>query len=205
MSGPHQQAGDDSANVGGDNLGTIQIGLTFQQHQATLAKREAELRGDLERAHAAERALLQAELDAVRAKQHDAQADYEKTLAELADVKATLARYDNQISDAERRAAYEALDRGDRSKAENLFAALEKKAQARADDALAEAAEMAFEQGKIAEAEVRWLDAAEHYARTAKLNPTYEKLERAGTLFWRSGQYEKKARIEEDLLDLSKR
>jgi len=201
---PEQTAGDGGANVGGSNSGTITIGLTFEEHQTALKEREAELRNDLERAHEGEKAVLQLELSAIGNKLSDVEADYQRTLAELAEIKSKLARYDNQINELEKISAYDALDRGDRSIAHALFAALEQKAQARADDALEEAAEMAFQQGQIAEQEIRWLDAAEHFARAARLNPTYDTLIKAGEFLRRAGRSGEAIRFDEDLVALSK-
>ena len=177
----------------------VHIGLTFEEHQTALKEREAELRKDLERAHEGEKAVLQLELSAVGGKLSDVETDYQKTLAELAEIKAKLAQYDNQISGVEKQSAYDALDRGDRSIADALFAALEKKAQARADDALEEAAEMAFQQGQIAEQDIRWYDAAEHYARAAGTVPNFKYLRQHWDFLWKLGRADRAIVVAKDL------
>ena len=200
-----QEVGDGGANVGGNNTGTIAIGLSFAEHETALLRREVRIRDDLERAHVSEKAAIRAELTAVADKLSNVEADYRRTLEELAGIKAKLQRFDNQIGEAERNAAYDALDRGDRSIADALFAALETKAQERANDALAEAAEMAFERGKIAEQEIRWFEAADHYSRAAQLAPNYDRLYKANEFAWRAGRHAEAASLGEALLGVAKR
>ncbi|MFK7943521.1 MAG: tetratricopeptide repeat protein [Paracoccaceae bacterium] len=177
------------------------IGLTFEEHQKALEKREAQIRADLERAHAGEKDVLQRELSAIGGKLANAEADYRQTLAELAEIKKQLARYDNQMDAAEKKSAFDALDRGDRSIADALFAALEKKAQARADDALEDAAEMAYQQGLIAEQDVRWQEAHADFARAARLMPNFERLSKVRQLLYRLGEYARAAEMGEQIFD----
>jgi tetratricopeptide (TPR) repeat protein len=195
----------DSQNVNqvGHNSGTMNIGLTFEQHEQNVRERISELRADLERAHGAERERLQAQVDAAVASLSNLQSDYEKTLVELADLKATLARYDNALDRTKHAAADAALDRGDRTLARALLTELSAKARARREDASKEEAELEFKLGEIAETEIRWHDAAAHFAVAAKLNPTFDTLYKAREYAWRAGNYSAALRFGEDLLDLA--
>ena len=192
----------DSQNVNqvGHNSGTMNIGLTFEQHERNVRERIAELRADLERAHGAERTLLQAQVDAAVASLSNLQADYQKTLAELADLKATLARYDNVLDRTKHAAADAALDRGDLSLAKALLKELSATARARREDASKEEAELEFKLGEIAETEIRWHDAATHFATAASLNPAFDTLHKAREFAWRAGDYAAAFRFGEDLL-----
>ena len=62
------------------------------------------------------------------------------------------------------------------------------------------AAAAAFERGKLAEGEVRWADAAGHYATAARLAPTYEHLFEARAIAWRSGNHPAAPRFGDDLI-----
>ncbi len=181
----------DSQNVSqvGHNSGSIQIGLTFQEHEKNVRERLDQLRADLERAHGAERSILQAQADAAQASLSNLEADYQKTLVELSDLKATLATFDNVLDRTKHAAADAALDRGDRSLARALLEELAQKARARREDASVEEAGLEFKLGEIAETEIRWHDAARHYARAADLNPTFDTLLKAREFTWRAGNY----------------
>ncbi len=192
----------DSQNVSqvGHNSGTIQIGLTFQEHEQNVRERLAALRDDLNRAHGAERSLLQAQADAALASLSNLQADYEKTLAELSGLKATLARFDNVLDRTKHQAADAALDRGDRSLARALLEELAMKARARREDASVEEAELEYKLGEIAETEIRWHDAATHYARAATLAPDFDRLYKAIDFAIKAGQYDQADCFASDLV-----
>ena len=85
---------------------------------------------------------------------------------------------------------------GDFSKADALLSAIE----ARADVAVARAAEAAFRRGQIAATQIRWGEAAAHFDKAARLDPVYDHLKQAGSFAWRSGRYAIAL-----LLDLSRR
>ncbi len=55
--------------------------------------------------------------------------------------------------------------------------------------AVQQAARATFGRGEVAEAEVRWLDAAEHYKRAARHDPSYDTLAKAGMLLQRAGRF----------------
>lgn len=198
------EGGDGNAQIG-HNAGIVVIGLTFEQHQAALDKAIAAKEADLERAHVAEKRLIQAELDQLRQRHDNIHADYQAKLVELAETKALLARYDNQIERARYDEAMVALDRGETALAETILLDLTRRAALRREDAAAEEAKLHVKLGEIAEGRVDWRAAAGHYETAARLNPTYDTLIKAGELLWRAGNYEQALAAEEELLRIAGR
>jgi len=188
----------------GHNFGTVSIGLSFEQHEANDRERLAEMRADLERAHGAERALLQAQIDAGNSALRNLQQDYESRLAELTDLRQTLAQYHNQIDTGRHAAADAALERGDMTLARALLGELAAQARARREDASKEEARLEFKLGEIAEAEIRWADAATHYTRAARLDPSFNTLFYATHFTQLSGEYRRAERLALDCLALAR-
>jgi len=117
-------------------------------------------------------------------------ADPEPALAEarkrIAHLEVLLERSGNEIGGDRLSEARAALEKGDYSIADDLFAEIE----ARRAMEVQEAARAAFGRGEIAEAEVRWADAAAHYARAARLAPDLNSLRKASEFTRRAGEYE---------------
>ena len=179
--------------VGDNNVQTITCGYSIEQHEAALARREAQLKAELEqrfaetqRANEAERKLLGLELAEVQRQRADLEASYEKTVQELANLRARISDIGTGIEQAKIEEAREALVRGDRSAADALFAEVERLEQERID----RAAEAAFQRGLIAEQEIRWADAADHFAKAARLVPSDGTLFKAQSLAWKAGRYQ---------------
>ncbi len=81
--------------------------------------------------------------------------------------------------------AQEALANNELPKADKLFAEIE----AGEELALLKFADVSFARGYIAEEEIRWNDAAQHYTRAAELNPSFDTLIRAQELAHNIGNY----------------
>ena len=126
----------------------------------------------------------------------DAEASWAVRKAELGRAMARLDAVAAGLPAARLDAARRALDEGDTAKADALFAEVEAMEAA----AVERAAAAAFERGKLAEGEVRWADAAGHYATAARLDPSYDHLLAAREMAWRSGDYPAALRWGEDLL-----
>ncbi|HSF94571.1 MAG TPA: tetratricopeptide repeat protein [Thermohalobaculum sp.] len=196
---PDQNASGGSANVGGDVGGDVTIGYTPAQHEAALQKRLDELRSDLEAKHlaiaeagAAKQELLRRDLDQLQSekaeverRQADLDTSYKEAVAKIAELEALLAREGNEIGADRMAEARAALERGDFSKADALFAEIE----AREAMAVQSAARAAYGRGEIAEEQVRWGDAAAHYRRAAGLHRSYDHLRKAVVFTWRAGDY----------------
>lgn len=161
------------------------VQLTLDQYTERLEMRAREVRAELEGAHHEDRARLQAQLDALGqqlAAPDQALAQAQATIRELEHRLAVEADHIRPDRLAEARAA---LDAGDFSQADAIFAELERHEQA----AVEAAARAAFARGEIAEAETRWGDAARAYGRAAGLAPSLPTLLKAHEFAWRNGDY----------------
>ncbi len=192
--------GDGTLIVQGDQSSVV-IGMTIEQHEAILTRRQAELRADLDRASDAEKALIQQQLDAVQSEMTDLEASYQAALEDLRKLREELAELSGTVPQDQLDAALKALTEGDRSRADALLADVE----AQAADAVKLAAKAAFMRGEIADQEIRWGDAADHFQRAARLDPTYDHLLEAGVFLYLDGRYDAALRIEEELVSVAKR
>ena len=205
---PAIQTGDNSpvnngggTQIIGDNA-TIVHGFSEEMFRDVLASKEAALRAELGQANADEQAVLRAQLSEVERQRADLHTAYTETVEANRQLRLRLSDFEDQIPRAKLEEAQQALfENGDRTLADQLLAEVEDTAQ----DAIYVAAEAAFERGKIAEGDIRWLDAANHYARAAQLNPTYDTLHAASVLLWRAGKYPEALRMAEDLVTVARR
>ena len=176
------------------------INMTVDQYEERLANKITEAETKLQSAHDAEKTQLHQKIEELRkraANPEAALAEAQETIAKLED---TLTREGNEISEARMTEAREALEAGDFSIADGIFAEIE----AREQLAVERTARAAYARGGIAEQEIRWKDAANHFARAARLNPTYDHLHSARKLAWLDGQYDKAIVIGIDLLEIAK-
>ncbi len=160
---------------------------------------KADLEAELAQAADAEKAQLTAriaELESQIANPDEALAAANRRIADL---EALLEREGNEIAPDRIAEARTALEAGDFSLADDLFAEIE----ARAEMEVQRAARAAFGRGEVAEQEVRWADAAGHYARAARLSPTYASLYKASRFAERSGDYSAAAGHSGALLSLA--
>ncbi len=161
---------------------------------------KAELEAELAEAHAEEKDQLRgriAELEKQLTDPDAALAEAEKTIADLT---ARLERMGNEVGGERLAEARAALKNFDYSVADEIFAEVE----ARQELAVQDSARAAFGRGEVAEAEVRWLDAAEHYERAARLERSYDTLVKAGMFLWRAGRYAEAIAQEEALVRLAR-
>ena len=161
---------------------------------------KADLEADLATAHADEKALLSARIGELEKQLADPDAALAEAQERIAKLEALLERSGNNIGGDRIAEARDALERGDYSIADDLFAEIE----AHRELEVQEAARAAFGRGEIAEAEVRWGDAADHYARAARLDPGYDTLIKAGDLLWRAGRHGDAIRHNEQLAEIAK-
>ena len=168
------------------------IALTKEWRDQAYAERD--------KAHGAERAALEdkiADLNRQLANPEEALAQLHARILQLEE---TLDGLGNNISSDRITAAKATMERGDFSLADALFAEVE----AREELAVQNTASAAFGRGEVAEAEIRWPDAAIHYARAAKLNETFENLRKASDFSQRSGEYEQAAYFSARLVKLAR-
>ncbi|WP_300055959.1 tetratricopeptide repeat protein [uncultured Roseobacter sp.] len=195
------QTGGGTQVLQGDNsTATINQGLSEEGFLALLERRETEIRADVDRAHTAEQEVLRAQLAEIEYQKANLNTAYAETLQDLRDLRLRLADFKGQVPRDRLEAAQAALYAGERDEADALLAELEDQMQ----NSVKLAAEAATTRGQIAEQEIRWADAANHYARAARLDPSFNSLHSARTFVWLSGSYAQAAQLGKDLLALAR-
>ena len=163
--------------------GTVQLDL--DAFIALQTKLRDQARADLAKAHGEERQRLEDKIDALNQRLANPDEALAQQQAIINDLQAQLARRGNEIGGDDLTKAKAALASGDFTLARTLFETL----AARTQPEVEANAAAAFALGQIAEAEIRWHDAARHYATAARLNPGFDSLEKASGYAGRSGDY----------------
>ncbi len=163
-----------------------------------------ELKADLEQELADAQETEKEELRARIAELESQIANPEDALTEarkrIADLEVLLDREGNHIGADRIQEAKAALEKGDYSLADDIFAEIE----ARNELAVQETARAAHGRGEVAEAEVRWHDAARHYSNAARLAPGFDTLFKAREYAWRAGELDAAHRYGADLVALAR-
>lgn len=179
---------------GGPTVAMVTMTLDeFEERQRFLRQ---QIMSELDRAAPADRPRLQAELDEVNRRLSDSEAALKTEKERVAKLQTELEALRGDISDQDFEEASTALAKGDTKAADRLFARIED----REAEAVSKAARAAFARGEIAEGEVRWADAAEHYAKAARLDPSYDHYIKARAFSWLSGNYGLALAFGEDLI-----
>ncbi|MCP5245203.1 MAG: tetratricopeptide repeat protein [Burkholderiales bacterium] len=176
---------------------TINNGLTLEEYEEGLKRREKEIRAELEQAHAADRQVLERELSDIQQQLQDTTASYEAHIVSLKERIAQLEKLRDEFPDKVLDQAIEALRQGETEEADRLFQQVEEDSEKH----IKRAAEAAFQRGKIAEEAIRYTNALEHYERSVQLqpdNPLY--LNDAGVLLYKLGFYHKAIKYFEQVL-----
>ncbi|KAJ54331.1 hypothetical protein ACMU_19100, partial [Actibacterium mucosum KCTC 23349] len=177
------------------------ITMTPQQFAQTQREMLTQTQAEVEKTHGAERRQLQDKIDELNRRLANPEEALSQQHAKILDLEARLERLGNRIGGDRLTAARDALRAGDFTLANDIFAEVD---AARELD-VQEAASAAFGLGEVAEAQVRWADAATHYDKAARLNPTFDTLNKAREFAWRSGDYATALRHGEDLLELARK
>lgn len=164
-----------------DGVITMSVMQFEQVTQDRIDRREVQLQN----AHAEERARLGKEIADLRNQLADPQKALKEAKAQIESLIERLQREGDNIGAERLNAAITALNQLDYSQADAIFAEIEvNNAQA-----VKHAARAAYGRGDVAVAEVRWGDAAEHYARAARLYPSVINLSQAGTYLFKMARY----------------
>ena len=158
---------------------------------------KADLEVELAEAAEAEKSQLRAriaELESQIANPDEALAEAQKRIKAL---EALLDREANQIGADRIAEAKAALEHGDYSLADDIFAEIE----AQNELAVQETARAAFGRGEVAEAEVRWGDAYTHYKRATDLHETFDHLSAYARMTWHLGKGPEAIPLHEKLVD----
>ena len=159
--------------------------LTIPEFIRLRRELKADLEAELAEAAEAEKSQLRAriaELEKQIANPDEALAEAQKRIADL---EALLDREANQVGANRIAEAKAALEQGDYSLADDIFAEIEAKNEL----AVQETARAAYGRGEVAEAEVRWGDASEAYQRAARYDPCYRTLSKAHEFTHWAGDY----------------
>jgi tetratricopeptide (TPR) repeat protein len=174
--------------------------LTVAEFLQIRREMRADLLAELATADPAEAVILRRRVEELERQIADPDPALAAALAEIANLKARLEREANQIGADRLRAAEDAMDRLDFSLADALFAEVEERQKLE----IQTAARAAFGRGEIAEAEIRWADAATHFARAAQLDPTLEALQKATHFTQLAGDYARAERMAQDYVTLAR-
>jgi|GEM_PF-6597614 len=136
--------------------------LTLDQYESRLKTRETELRAELTAAHADEKALLQAQIDELTKQQEHPEDAFKAFKTRISELEALLGNAETE----DEQEAKAALDAGDLIKADDIFARI----QAAQAQNIKKAAKAAYARGEIAKEQIRWKDAATHFAEAARLD-----------------------------------
>ena len=178
-----------------------EVRLSVKDFQALLEEREQQGEQLLAQTHGDERRLLGNELTEVNRQLANIEPAYTEALQQIGELETALARLSDDSSDTQRAEIRAALETGDFSPADALLAEIE----ARTDGAAGRAAEAAFQRGHITAIQIKWGEAATHFAKAVRLNPTDDHLNAAGRFAARAAQYKPARRRFEELLELSHR
>ncbi len=151
-------------------------------------------------ADAADKERLQNEIGALKSQMQEPATALIEVQARIVGLEEFLEHAANGIDRDRLEKARIALERGDYSLTDAIFADLE----SRRELEVIETARAAFGRGEIAEAEMRWADAAAHYNKAAQLAPSYDTLLRAGLFLGRAGDHAAAIGHEEQLVRLAK-
>ncbi|WP_296765251.1 hypothetical protein, partial [Sediminimonas sp.] len=157
---------------------------------------KADLEQELANAQDAEKEQLRARIAELESQIANPEEALAKARERIAELEALLDREGNHIGADRIQEAKAALEQGDYSIADDIFAEIE----ARNELAVQETARAAHGRGEVAEAEVRWHDAARHYADAARLDPGFDTLKKAREYAWRAGNLDAAHRYGADLV-----
>jgi tetratricopeptide (TPR) repeat protein len=150
--------------------------------------------------HGSERAILEdkiAELGRRLANPEEALAQQHAIIIALEE---KLARFGNTIGGDRITKAKAALEQGDYSIADDIFAEIE----ANNELAVQESARAAYGRGEVAEAEIRWHDAYAHYKRASNFDDTTDHLDAYAHMTWRLAKGEEAITACESLVSRAK-
>ena len=162
------QTGDGIQIRTGDNSPVTINQFTRDDYAAQLLTRLNELTDRLLTA-TDQAATLRAEKGEVQRRLGDLEASYAQRVEELRQLRLQLSDVGEGIAAERVEAAQRALYEGDTTLADQIFAEVERMEQ----DSIDRAANAAYQRGLIAEEDIRWLDAPEHYETRCRPQPDH--------------------------------
>ncbi len=171
-----------------DNQAIIE-GIPFKQYKADLAEKENQIRRHLLNSTINQKELsdLTIELAAIETRRQYERTSYEKHIQDLEGRIARLDSLDGLVPNGLIEKARQALANGNTEEADYLFSQIEEQGK----NSVIPIAEAAFQRGEIANDEVRYRMAFEHYGRAVRLVPeNSDYLNMAGYVANTLGEYE---------------
>ena len=186
------------------NADTINIGYTIEQHEKALKEQESSIRKDLEKLYQSEKKNLSIENQRLQRKLSDVENElqspknsYQKRIVFLENTISELRTITGEGNESQVAEAVSALQQGDTEKADQLFKQIEE----RENSSIERAAKAAFERGKIAEANIDYRNAYQHFERAVGFSPNNpEYLELAGLMAGTVANHQKEIEWEEKAL-----
>jgi tetratricopeptide (TPR) repeat protein len=166
--------------------GSVTIGISLEQYEAGLKRREQEVRAELSEANAADKskiALLETQLTAIQAKLKNLESALEEYKAKLAQAYKAFDDLKREVLPEQIKQAQEALTRGETANAKKLFSQV-------LTQGTENAAEAAFQLSQLAYGRVDYQTAYRYLEQAVDLqpnNPNY--LNAAGLIAYAMGQY----------------
>ena len=142
-------------------------GITLEQYETGLRRREKEVTEHMKAAHIHDLDLLKKERTAIEQRLSDIKFSYEGYLADLKDQLEELEKIRGQVPDKLFQKARDALLNGDNKKADDIF----KKIEGEAENTITAAAEAAYQRSRIAASDFQYLSTLEHSIRATQLAP----------------------------------
>ena len=166
---------------------TFNIGITLEQHEAMLKRREQAVRAELAQANGVDKAkvaLLEKQLAAAEAKLQNPEQSLAETNRTFAGANNALAKLKGDVPADQLARAKQALQKGDADAAKTLFANVVQSGKQHA-------AEAAFQLGELATNRIDYITAYQYYLESVRLQPenaTY--LNAAGRINFEMGRYQ---------------
>ncbi len=161
------------------------ISLTSEILQQIIKNAEDAKTVELKNVHNDEKERLLKEINELETRRVNPEKALKEANEAIAKLESALEDESSALGEEKINNAKAALEKGDFSLADALFAEIETKEQS----AVERVARSAFTRGEIAEQQVRWADAAKHYAKVARLQPNYEHLLKAQDFAEKAGDY----------------
>ena len=166
--------------------------LTLEEYEALKQRRGEEITARLVGASEEDRARLASEKSELASRLADIETSYAKAQETITGLREAAERYGNALGAEKLEEARRVFEEGDFDTADSLFARVEDEGDLEVERTSA----AAFQRGKIAEEQVRWADAADHYLRASLLSPkNFEAHRLAGEFLVKSGRLEEGEQI----------
>ncbi len=164
------QGGTSAINTGSGHIQSghiYHVGITLEQYKQDLKEREAEVKADLDQAHAKDRKLLDTKLDLIQHELQDVKISYEAHITSLKQRITQLEILRGQLPDEVLDQAKTVLAQGDRQHSDQLF----KQIEDQAESVIKVTAEAAYQRSQIAKDAMLYIEAITHIQKAVRLLP----------------------------------